>query len=298
MPPKSSPEKRAREIDVDASEPSSQTAAAQKATAKKPAAPKVQATLNFGQATGAKQPAAAAAGALNLRQYVTDSEWAAALAPLFNAPAFKKIEDGVAKHAAKEKVLPPLPMVFDALNACPLSRVKIVLVGQDPYPTPGHAHGLCFSVLPGVQVPMSLRNMYTELESDIPGFKRPNHGFLRAWAERGLLMLNATLTVNAGAANSHKDVGWQDFTDGIIKLINSQCTGVVFMLWGGFAQKKQKMIDEKKHRVVANAHPSPLSVKAWTGCKAFSRTNAALVELGKAPMDWSLPATAALREGA
>ena len=269
----------------------------------------VQATLNFGGgkatlAAPAKLPdaapavpaaPAAAGGALNLPQYLTGDAWPAALRPLFATPSFRRGEAALQKDvAAKAKVFPPLPLVFDALNACPLSKVKLVIVGQDPYPTPGFAHGLCFSVLPGVTVPQSLRNMYAELESDIPGFKRPAHGFLRAWAERGVLMLNATLTVNAGSPNSHKDIGWQDFTDGVIKLVNTQCTGVVFMLWGNFAIKKGKMVDQKKHRVVENAHPSPLSVKKWVGCKAFSRANKALADLGKLPMDWSLPTEADL----
>ena len=242
------------------------------------------------------------ADACDLKQYLTEPGWAEAIttAGLWESKGFIQAQKQVtADFKAGKHVLPDLPLIFDALNACPLDKVKIVLVGQDPYPTPGHAHGLCFSVLPTVKpIPGSLRNIYNELREDIEGFIDPPHGYLRAWAERGVLMLNATLTVLAGQANSHAKSGWQEFTDGLIRLVNEKRDGVVFMLWGGFAQKKEKMINKKKHGVVMSAHPSPLSVKSWKGCKVFSRCQTELKRLGQEPMDWSLPGVAEISKGA
>lgn len=236
--------------------------------------------------------------AIDLKEHLKEPGWIAAIngAKLWESKGFIGASKQVnADVAAGKTVLPSPPLVFDALNACPFDKIKIVLVGQDPYPTPGNAHGLCFSVVPTVKaIPGSLRNIYKELTSDIDGFTAPTHGYLRAWAERGVLMLNATLTVLAGQANSHAKTGWQEFTDNLIRLVDEKCEGVVFMLWGGFAQKKEKMINKKKHGVVTSAHPSPLSVNSWTGCKVFSRCQAELKRLGKEPMDWTLPATAQL----
>ena len=150
-------------------------------------------------------------------------------------------------------------------------QVRVVIIGQDPYHGASQAHGLCFSVSRGVAVPPSLRNIYTELEADVPGFKRPSHGNLESWARRGVLLLNATLTVRSGEANSHEKYGWQTFTDSVIHVLNARATPIVFILWGGFAQKKGKMINRNRHHVIEAAHPSPLSVTKFRGCKVFSK---------------------------
>lgn len=245
-----------------------------------------------------RDPVAAAAaatltlGALNLKQYVTDPEWLAALGPTFELPYFKAIE----AHLAQEQktgaqVFPPRKDIFTALNVCPLSKVRVVLIGQDPYHDNNQAHGLCFSVLPGVKTPPSLVNMYKELKTDVPGFEIPSHGYLIDWAKQGILMLNASLTVQAHKPNSHEKIGWQIFTDKIIDLVNERKgeKPVVFMLWGNFAIKKAKRVDRKKHRVIENAHPSPLSASKWFGCKCFSKCNDALKETGQEAINWILP---------
>ena len=164
-----------------------------------------------------------------------------------------------------------------------------MILGQDPYHDVGQAHGLCFSVAPGVRTPPSLVNIYKELATDVPKFKKPKHGCLISWARQGVLLLNATLTVDAHDANSHKDIGWQTFTDAIVQLVNRHCEHVVFILWGGFAQKKCAGINESKHRVLKAAHPSPLSAKKFYGCKVFSKANAFLKSVGKPEIDWNVP---------
>lgn len=235
----------------------------------------------------------AAAAEVNLRQYVTDPEWAAALSSTFDLPYFKQIEAHLATEA-RSQVFPPRPDIFTALNVCPLSKVKVVMIGQDPYHDNNQAHGLCFSVLPGIKTPPSLANMYKELKTDIPGFQIPSHGYLIDWANQGILMLNATLTVHAHKANSHEKIGWQIFTDKIIDLVNERKEGkpVVFLLWGNFAQQKAKRVNRNKHKVIENAHPSPLSATKWFGCKCFSKCNDALKELGEEPINWILPIAA------
>ena len=187
----------------------------------------------------------------------------------------------------KKTVFPPAPHVFSAFNLTSLPAVRVVVLGQDPYHGPSQAHGLAFSVNKGVQVPPSLKNIYTELEADVPGFKRPSHGFLNGWAEQGVLLLNASLTVRKSEANSHKDFGWQTFTDAVVRLLNARKEPIVFLLWGGFAQKKGKMISRERHHVIECAHPSPLSVTKWRGCKVFSKANAYLEKKGLQPIDWS-----------
>ncbi|CAH1241224.1 UNG [Branchiostoma lanceolatum] len=167
-------------------------------------------------------------------------------------------------------------------------KVKVVLLGQDPYHDVDQAHGLSFSVRPGVKIPPSLKNIYKELSSDIPGFTAPDHGCLEKWAEEGVLLLNATLTVQAHKPNSHAKIGWQKFTDAAITVVSDHAQGVVFLLWGGFAQKKEKLVDTAKHRVVKTTHPSPLSASKFKGCKCFSNVNSALKELGSEEVDWSL----------
>lgn len=255
----------------------------------------VQPALNFGGAkknnTTGDGAAAAADTGINLKQYLTEPEWTAALAPTFASATMTGINNQIAADAKKKaQVFPPRDQIFAALNVCPLSKVKVVLIGQDPYHDVGQANGLCFSVQRGVKIPPSLANMYKELATDIPGFKHPGHGNLMCWAQQGVLMLNATLTVRAHEANSHEKCGWQDFTDAIIDKVNARKEPAVFMLWGNFAKKKGARVDRKKHRVVENAHPSPLSFKQWEGCKPFSKCNDALVALGLEPINWMVPA--------
>lgn len=186
-------------------------------------------------------------------------------------------------------VFPPEDDVFNAFELTPLDQVKVVMLGQDPYHGPGQAHGLCFSVKPEVKVPPSLRNIYKELATDIDGFTLPPHGFLQPWAEQGVLMINAVLTVEQGQANSHKQLGWAQFTDKVIETINEQCSGVIFMLWGAPAQKKGRIIDGQKHHVLSSPHPSPLSAhRGFFGCGHFSKANTLLSAAGKAPIDWQV----------
>ena len=188
----------------------------------------------------------------------------------------------------KKTVYPPPESVFATFNLTPLRDVRVVILGQDPYHGAHQAHGLAFSVCRGVAVPPSLKNIYTELEQDVPGFKRPAHGNLEAWARRGVLLLNASLTVRAHEANSHEKWGWQTFTDAVVRTLNQRSEPLVFILWGGFAQKKGKMINRSKHHVIEAAHPSPLSVTKFRGCKCFSKANQALVKRGMDEVDWSL----------
>jgi uracil-DNA glycosylase len=178
---------------------------------------------------------------------------------------------------------------FRALDLTPPEDVRVVILGQDPYHGPGQAHGLCFSVQPGVQPPPSLVNIYKELESDL-GIKRPRHGFLEHWAKQGVLLLNSVLTVEMGRAASHRDRGWERFTDQIIQEVNTKSEPVVFMLWGNYAQKKAAFVDQSRHLVLKAPHPSPLSAHSgFFGCKHFSKANAFLVSKGLAPIDWALP---------
>jgi uracil-DNA glycosylase len=170
--------------------------------------------------------------------------------------------------------------------------VKVFLLGQDPYPGAGQAHGLCFSVRPGVRLPGSLRNIYQELQSDL-GIKAVKHGYLASWAKQGVLMLNACLTVRADAPNSHAGKGWEKFTDAALRAVNAQKRPIVFLLWGAYAQKKIPLIDEKRHVVIKSAHPSPLSAgNGFFGSKPFSKVNAALKKAGETPIDWQLPEVA------
>lgn len=216
--------------------------------------------------------------------------WRAALAAEFEKPYFGEISRFVGAERKANAVHPAPENVFAAFNETPLDKVAVVILGQDPYHEPGQAHGCCFSVLPGVKPPPSLANMYKELKVDIPGFEVPDHGYLLSWARQGILLLNATLTVREGhtEANSHARCGWQKFTDEVINVLNAGPKRVVFLLWGGFAQKKGKLIDRARHEVIECAHPSPLSWKKWQGCKTFSRCNAKLREMGHEEINWLL----------
>ena len=186
-------------------------------------------------------------------------------------------------------IYPPQSQWFAALNSTAFDQVKVVILGQDPYHGSGQAHGLCFSVLPNVKVPPSLANIYKELKSDL-GIEPPNHGCLTSWAEQGVLLLNATLTVEQGQAGSHQGKGWETFTDSIISKINDQLQGVIFMLWGSYAQNKASMIDAERHLVLQSVHPSPLSAyRGFFGCGHFSQANHYLKSQGLEPIDWQLP---------
>jgi len=192
------------------------------------------------------------------------------------------------ERAAGKTVYPPQKDVFNAFRLTELGDVKVVILGQDPYHGPNQAHGLAFSVLPGVAVPPSLVNMYKELEADIAGFKRPNHGFLESWARQGVLLLNTVLTVEAGKAHSHASFGWETFTDRVIAAINENRENVVFLLWGSHAQKKGSIIDRERHHVLKAPHPSPLSAhRGFFGCGHFSKTNEWLEQHDEKPVNWT-----------
>jgi len=194
----------------------------------------------------------------------------------------------VSKDRKSAEVYPPPELVFNAFNKTDIDQVKVVIIGQDPYFNPGQAHGLCFSVQRGVPVPPSLKRIYKTLESTVSGFKAPKHGCLDEWAERGVLMLNATLTVRKGKANSHEAFGWQEFTTNVIKILCSQRKGLIFFLWGGFAKKKGKSISENEHFVLTCNHPSPMGGGGPWDCDHFIRANEILKEQGKDPIDWKL----------
>ncbi|PRP83623.1 hypothetical protein PROFUN_08349 [Planoprotostelium fungivorum] len=224
-----------------------------------------------------------------LFDHLKDPHWRAALADEVQKPYFKKLISQIEQEKKDGKeIFPPEEDIFAAMNLTPLKDVKVVIIGQDPYHDNNQAHGLSFSVRKGITVPPSLRNIYKELSTDIPDFKIPKSGDLTQWAERGVLLLNASLTVRAHEANSHSKYGWLTFTDAIIRIVNEKKSGVVFLLWGGFAQKKGANINRSKHAVIEAAHPSPLSVKKWWGCKCFSKTNKELEKFGEEPIDWTI----------
>ncbi|WP_433853387.1 uracil-DNA glycosylase [Stenotrophomonas nitritireducens] len=202
------------------------------------------------------------------------------------------------RKAAGARVFPPGPQIFAAFDATPFEQVKVVVLGQDPYHGFGQAHGLCFSVMPGVPVPPSLLNIYKELEDDgavVPPFRRPDHGCLLPWARQGVLLLNAVLTVEEGRAGAHQGKGWEGFTDHVVDVLNREREGLVFLLWGSYAQAKGKVIDTRRHRVLKAPHPSPLSAhRGFLGCRHFSQANEYLGRRGLAPIDWRLPPRAEL----
>jgi uracil-DNA glycosylase len=216
------------------------------------------------------------------------ASWKAVLADEFMKPSFKQLEQFVDGERAAHQVFPPEQDVFNALKLTPYDKVKVLLLGQDPYHDDGQAHGLCFSVRPGIKPPPSLVNMFKELKNDL-GCRIPNNGYLVPWAEQGVLLLNAVLTVRAHQPNSHKDRGWEKFTDAVIQAVNDRPDPVVFVLWGAYAQKKGKHIDTGRHRVLTAAHPSPLSAAKFFGSKPFSAVNNALKEFGEKPINWQLP---------
>lgn len=218
------------------------------------------------------------------------ADWRSALADEFSRPSFRELQQYLAEERAAHTVFPPEEDVFNAFRATPLAAVRVLLLGQDPYHGVGQAHGMCFSVRPGVRPPPSLVNMLRELRDDL-GCAVPNHGCLQTWAERGVLLLNAVLTVRAGEPNSHKGQGWETFTDGVIRVLNDRAEPVVFVLWGAYAQKKAKLVTQPRHRIVKAVHPSPLSAAKFLGSRPYTAVNQALEEVGGEPLDWCLPNT-------
>lgn len=215
-----------------------------------------------------------------------DPTWKAALAAEFDKPYFGLLTDYVRRAYQTSQVFPPAKLIFNAFDQCPIDKVKVVILGQDPYHEPGQAHGLCFSVNDGVAIPPSLVNIYKEIARDL-GKPIPTSGNLLRWAQQGVLLLNATLTVEAHRAGSHQNKGWEEFTDAAIQALATQREHIVFMLWGSYAQRKGAYIDKKKHLVLQTSHPSPLSVyRGFDGCGHFSKANEYLVQHGMTPIEW------------
>ncbi|MCR4731854.1 MAG: uracil-DNA glycosylase [Lachnospiraceae bacterium] len=217
-----------------------------------------------------------------------DGDWLESLQEEFRKPYYKSLYETVQREYRSKTVFPPADDIFNALHYTPLSQVKVVIIGQDPYHEPGQAHGLSFSVQPGVKIPPSLQNIYKELSDDL-GLTIPDNGCLTKWARQGVLLLNTVLTVEAHRANSHAGIGWEEFTDAVIRSVEAQDRPVVFLLWGSHAGKKASMIHNPKHLVLKAPHPSPLSAyRGFFGCKHFSKCNAFLEEQGLAPVDWQI----------
>ncbi len=218
-----------------------------------------------------------------------ENDWLAPLTEEFHKPYYKKLFDTVIKeYNSGQAVYPPADDIFNAFHFTPLSKVKVVILGQDPYHEPNQAHGLSFSVKPGVKIPPSLVNIYKELQDDL-GLKIPNNGFLKKWADQGVMLLNTVLTVRAHEANSHKNIGWEEFTDAAIRILNQENHPIVFMLWGAPAGKKKAMLNNPNHLILTAPHPSPLSAyRGFFGCKHFSKANEFLIAHGETPIDWQI----------
>jgi uracil-DNA glycosylase len=216
--------------------------------------------------------------------------WLAHLAAEFDLPYMQQLKQFLLEQKQAGKVIfPESKNIFNAFNSTPLDQVKVVILGQDPYHGPNQAHGLCFSVQPGIQTPPSLQNMFKEIQRDL-GIPIPSHGFLQTWASQGVFLLNATLTVEQANAGAHQGQGWEQFTDRAIQIVNEQRDGVVFLLWGSYAQKKGQLIDGRKHLILRAPHPSPLSAyRGFMGCGHFSKVNEYLRQHGQTPIDWRLP---------
>ena len=226
-----------------------------------------------------------------------DRGWKEHLAEEFRRPYMQGLAEFLAAEEQAGKVLFPASQhCFNALNSTPLDNVRVVILGQDPYPGPGQAHGLCFSVRPNVAIPPSLVNIFKEIQDDL-GIAPPDHGCLQPWAEQGVLLLNSVLTVVQGQAGAHQGKGWETFTDKVIETVNGEREGVVFLLWGSYAKKKGQHIDRNKHLVLDGPHPSPLSAyRGFFGCKHFSKANDWLQQQGKPTVDWALPSKSELIE--
>ncbi len=217
-----------------------------------------------------------------------EDKWKELLKDEFQAPYFIELKNFLLNEKSKFKVYPPGKYIFNAFNLTPADKVKVVILGQDPYHGDGQAHGLCFSVPKTIKPPPSLVNIYKELNLDL-GLPVPNHGNLEKWARQGVLLLNATLTVRAGQAGSHQKKGWEIFTDAAISALSKNYSGIVFLLWGRYAQAKEALIDSARHHILKAAHPSPFSaLNGFFGCRHFSRTNELLIAQGKDPVDWVL----------
>lgn len=216
------------------------------------------------------------------------NDWAEQLKPEFSKPYYKNLYDKVKEEYSRYEIFPPADDIFNAFHYTPLSDVKVVILGQDPYHNVGQAHGLCFSVKPEVDIPPSLVNIYKELQDDL-GCEIPNNGYLTSWAKQGVMMLNTVLTVRAHQANSHHDIGWEKFTDAAIRVLNDLDRPIVYMLWGSPAQKKAAMLNNPKHLILKAPHPSPLSAyRGFFGCKHFSQANEFLIENGMTPINWQI----------
>ncbi|MCF0172563.1 MAG: uracil-DNA glycosylase [Bacteroidales bacterium] len=218
-----------------------------------------------------------------------DPSWKEALADEFSKPYFEDL--AAALHREKGEgitIYPPGRLIFNAFNLTPIDKVKVVILGQDPYHNPGEAEGLSFSVPHGVNIPPSLRNIYREIESDLGVSLGGRDGSLKGWAAQGVFLLNAILTVRGGQAASHSRLGWTTFTDAVIQTLSDRCDGLVFLLWGNFARSKRDLIDSSRHHILEAAHPSPLARGAFFGCRHFSKTNQILAAAGKQPIDWTL----------
>ena len=217
-----------------------------------------------------------------------EESWKEALAGEFEKDYFLELVSELHRDKAAGTVIyPPGPLIFNAFDKTPLPSLKVVILGQDPYHNPGEAMGLSFSVPDGVRIPPSLRNIFKEIESDL-GIRMSGSSNLEPWARQGVLLLNSILTVRAGAAASHRSLGWEYFTDAVIRCISERCEGIVFLLWGRYARSKAVLIDSSRHHVLEAAHPSPLAGGAFFGCRHFSRTNELLIAEGRSPIDWKL----------
>lgn len=217
------------------------------------------------------------------------NDWSPVLGSEFEQAYYQKLWNAVLEEYAHREVYPEEQDIFSALQLTPLNAVKVVILGQDPYHGAGQAHGLSFSVKPGVKIPPSLRNIYKELATDL-GCAIPNHGHLTSWAKQGVLLLNTSLTVRANVAGSHRGIGWELFTDRIIKVLNDCQRPIVFLLWGNHAQEKQALITSPQHYIVPSAHPSPLAAyRGFFGSRPFTRTNDYLISIGSTPIDWQIP---------
>lgn len=217
-----------------------------------------------------------------------EAGWKAHLKDQFDQPYMKELRAYLVERSKTATIYPDPGQWFSAFNETPFDQVKVVILGQDPYHGPRQAHGMCFSVLPGVAIPPSLRNVYKELNADL-GIEPVSHGYLKAWARQGVFLLNSVLTVEHGQAAAHQGKGWEQFSDVVIEKISSQTSNTVFMLWGGYAKKKGQVIDSARHCILTSAHPSPLSVRGFTGCRHFSKANEYLRQHGKKTIEWQLP---------
>lgn len=216
------------------------------------------------------------------------NDWLTPLSPEFKKPYYAGLYKKIREEYSKQQIFPPADEIFTAFELTPLSEVKVVIIGQDPYHGEGQAHGLCFSVKPDIETPPSLVNIYKELNTDL-GCYIPNNGYLTKWAKQGVLLLNTVLTVRAHQANSHRGIGWEEFTDAAIRILNEQDRPIVYLLWGKPAQAKKSMLNNPKHLILEAPHPSPLSAyRGFFGCQHFSKTNEFLKENGLEPIDWQI----------